>query len=111
VRWNDQRKEWAHAAALILCTPDGRVSRYLYGITYEPKTLRLSLVEASEGKVGTTIDRVLLFCYHYDGTGYSMTAMNVVRAAGLLTLLAVGGFLALLWWRERRRRPVASTAV
>jgi protein SCO1 len=103
VAWNDQRNEWMHVAAPILCTPDGRISRYLYGIAFEPKTLRLSLVEASEGKIGSTVDRVLLFCYHYDGQGYSIAAMNVARAGAGLTLVIVVAFLASLWRRERRR--------
>ena len=107
IAWNEERGEWMHVAAPILCTPDGRISRYLYGVAFEPKTLRLSLVEASEGKVGTTLDRVLLYCYHYDGTGYSLAAMNVARAGAGLTLLIVVIFLSVLWSRERRRRKGA----
>ena len=108
VRWNEQRKEWMHVAALIICTPDGRISRYIYGLVYEPKTLRLSLVEASEGKIGTTADRILLYCYHYEGGTYTLAVMNIVRAAGLATLLGVGILLAVLWRRERRRGKVAA---
>ena len=96
IRWSEKQQQWMHVAALILCTPDGRISRYLYGVMFEPQTLRLSLVEASEGKIGSTMDRLLLFCYHYDGTGYTLAAMNIVRAAGVLTLVVVGGLLAVL---------------
>jgi protein SCO1/2 len=106
VAWNEKRQEWMHAAALILCTPDGRISRYLYGIQFEPKTLRLSLVEASAGKIGTTVDRVLLFCYHFDGEGYALHAMNIVRAGAVMTMLVVGAFL-LYWWRREVRRARA----
>lgn len=110
VAWNEERQEWIHVAALIVCTPDGRISRYLYGVAFEPKTVRLSLVEASEGKVGSTLDRILLFCYHYEDGEYTLAAMNLVRAGGVLTALAVGGLLAVLWRRERRRaRGVPTT--
>lgn len=110
VRWNEARKEWMHVAALIICTPDGRISRYLINIVYDPKTLRLSLVEASEGKIGTPLDRILLYCYHYEGGQYTLAAMNIVRAAGAFTLLVVGIVLAILWRRERRRgKAVAPT--
>ena len=110
VRWNEDRKEWMHVAALIICTPDGRISRYLINIVYDPKTLRLSLVEASEGKIGTPLDRIILYCYHYEGGQYTLAAMNIVRAAGLFTLLVVALFLAILWRRERRRgKAVALT--
>jgi protein SCO1 len=104
VRWNEETREWMHVAALVICTPDGHISRYLVDIVYQPRTLRLSLVEASEGKIGSALDHVLLFCYHYDGQGgYALAAMNLVRAGGVLTLVFVGTLLAVLWRRERRR--------
>lgn len=106
IRWNEQRQEWTHIAAPIVCTPDGRISRYLYGVLFEPQTLRLSLVEASEGKIGSTIDRVLLYCYHYEGGEYTLAAMNIVRAGGVLTVLVVGTLLLVLWRRERRHARV-----
>lgn len=110
IAWNEARREWAHAAALIIATPDGRISRYLYGITYKPKTVRLSLVEASEGKIGTTVDKILLYCFHYDGEGYSLAAFNVARGVAVLTMIVVGGLLLGLWLRERRRgKAVTST--
>ncbi|MEW6250638.1 MAG: SCO family protein [Planctomycetota bacterium] len=106
VKWSDEQQQWMHAAALIICTPDGRISRYLRNIVYEPKTVRLSLVEASEGKIGTTMDQVLLFCYHYDGGagGYTFAAWNVGRLAGLVSLGFVGGLLLILWRHDRRAR-------
>ena len=94
-------------AAIMLCTPDGRISRYLYGIVFEPRTLRLSLVEASEGKIGTTMDQLLLFCYHFEGGEYTLAAMNVARAGALLTLLILGSVLVWLWRREVDRRRAA----
>lgn len=108
VKYIEETGEFSHAAALILCTPDGRISRYLYAFPYPPKTVRLSLVEASEGKIGSTVDRILLFCYHYDGEGgYSLAAMNVVRAGGVLSLILVGGLLLILWRYDVRRRKAA----
>lgn len=110
IEWNEERQEWMHVAALVMLTPDGRISRYLYGLDYAPQTLRLSLVEASEGKIGSTVDRILLYCYHYDGEGYTLAAFNIVRAVALLTLLIVGGLVGSFWVRERRRgKAVEST--
>ena len=79
-----KRRQFAHAAALILCTPDGRVSRYLGGVLYNPQTLRLSLVEASEGKVGSTVDQFFLSCFHYDEKAgrYGPFALGIMRIGG-----------------------------
>ena len=82
----------------------------MYGIHFAPKTLRLSLVEASEGKIGTTVDRILLFCYHYEDGEYTLAAMNIVRAGGGLTLVIVATLLATLWRRERHRRKTNEVA-
>lgn len=108
VAWNNQRQEWAHAAAIIVCTPDGRISRYLYGVMFEPKTVRLSLVDASEGKIGTTVDKILLYCFHYEDGKYVLAAANVMRAGGVLTLALVGGLLLYLWRRHARTRAPAT---
>jgi protein SCO1/2 len=105
-RWNEDSKQWMHAAAVFVCTPDGRVSRYLYGVMYDPKTLRLSLVEASEGKIGSAFDQIILFCYHYDAEAgrYAPAAMNFMRAGGGLTVVALGTLLVVLWRRGARRK-------
>jgi len=102
--WNEYRQEYAHGAALILLTPDGRVSRYLYGIKYDPKTVRLSLVEASDGKVGSTFDKLFLLCYHYDPSvaEYGPVAFRVMQVGGVLTLLAMAGGFFLLSSARRR---------
>jgi protein SCO1/2 len=98
--------EWAHAAAIFVLTPDGRVSRYLYGIEYPPKDLRLSLVEAAGGKVGTSFDRFLLTCYRYDPASrkYQPYALGIMRAGGLVVLVALAGLIGGLVWRERRTK-------
>jgi protein SCO1 len=111
--YNEARKEYVHPAALAIATPTGHIARYLYGIEYLPKTLRLSLVEASQGKIGTSVDRIILFCFHYDETEgrYAPVAMNIMRLGGGLTVLGLGGFLSAFWlrqWRKRAGREAAS---
>jgi protein SCO1/2 len=102
--------EWAHLAAIFVLTPDGRVSRYLYGIEYPPKDLRLALVEAADGRVGTSFDRFLLTCYRYDPASrrYEPYALGFVRAGGLVALVGLGGLILGLVWRERRARRQAT---
>lgn len=96
--------EYAHSAVTFVITPDGVVSRYLYGVVYGPQTLRLSLVEASEGTIGSTIDRVLLFCFHYDASKgrYGPAAERLMRAGGFMTVLVLGVVMTRFWRRERR---------
>ena len=98
-----ERKEYAHAAVTIAITPTGIVSRYLYGVVYPPRTLRLSLVEAAEGKIGSTLDRVLLFCLHYDATTgrYAPVARNLMRLGASVTLGALALTLLPFWFRRR----------
>ena len=104
-RYNEQRKEYAHAAAVMLVTPDGRLARYLYGVEYPTRTLRLGLAEAGEGVVGSAADQFLLYCFHYDAkaNSYVMAATTVMQAGGLLTLLLLGGWLLARWVRDARR--------
>jgi protein SCO1/2 len=98
--------EWAHMAAIFVLTPDGKVSRYLYGVEFAPKDLRLALVEAAGGKVGTSFDRFLLTCYRYDPASrkYEPYVLGIVRAAALATLFALGGLVGGLVWRERKAK-------
>ena len=103
--YDPKSKQFAHASAIMVLTPAGRLSRYFYGIEYPPRDLRLGLVEASENKIGTPVDQLLLYCYHYDpGTGkYSAIVMNIVRLAGALTLVIFVPILVWLWRRDLRR--------
>jgi len=96
----------------LITTPEGVISRYLYGLEYHPKTLRLSLVEASEGKIGSSIDRLVLYCFHYDATEgrYAPVAMNIMRVSGSAGALALGGLLAGLWRNENRRKRQAQAS-
>ena len=110
--YNEARKEYVHPAVLVLSTPTGRISRYLYGIEYAKKTLSLSLVEAAEGKIGTSVDRLILYCFHYDDSEgkYAPVAMNIMRVGGSLTALALGTFLGAYWLRYSRRRTLGGRA-
>jgi protein SCO1/2 len=102
-------RQYAHAAAILVLTPDGRIDRYFYGVQYPARDVRLGLVEASEGKIGTLTDHALLYCYQYDPmTGkYGVVVMNVLRAAGGLTVLLLGIFMTVMFLRERKRTPRA----
>ena len=105
-RYDPKTKQFAHAAAILVLTPEGRVSRYLYGIEFPPKDLRLALVEAGGGRVGTTFDRVLLTCYRYDAAGrqYKPYVFGFIRAGGLLVFFALAGALAMFWRREVKEK-------
>jgi protein SCO1/2 len=104
-------QEYAHAAAIFVCTPDGKVARYLYGIEYPAKRLKLSLLEAAEGTIGSTLDQLILYCYHYDPTNrrYTPVAMNIMRLGGGATALILGISLGLFWLREWRRKKKLDT--
>ena len=103
-KFNEARQEWAHAAAIFILTPEGKISRYLYGIDYKPRDVRLALTEAAESKFAfSPVDRLLLFCFHYDpdARSYVPFAMNFMRASGALTVLVFGVVMTRLWRRER----------
>ncbi|MBC7693279.1 MAG: SCO family protein [Methylotenera sp.] len=109
-RYDKNEGQFAHSAALFVLTPEGKISRYLYGIEYPQKDLRLALVEASQGQVGTVVDRFLLFCYRYDPQTrkYSMVLTNVMQAGAAGTTVLFGGYLAVFWTRQRKKRVVES---
>jgi protein SCO1/2 len=98
--------ELAHPAVLVVLSPGGKVSRYLHGVAFTPRDLKLALVEASEGRSGSALDRVLLRCWRYDASThrYEPAIQSLMRATGATLAVSVAGFLALLWRRERRRR-------
>ena len=100
--WDDVGQQFAHVAVVLVVTPEGRIARYFPGIEYPPRDLRLGLVDASAGKIGTTVDRLLLFCYHYDpATGrYTLAIERALRIGGVLTVVAIGGLIAVLRRRE-----------
>ena len=104
--------QYAHAAAIMLLTPEGRMDRYFYGVIYPARDLRLGLVDASHGKIGTLTDHALLYCYQYDPeTGkYGMIVMTIVRAGGLLTLLVLGAFMFIMFRRDVREQHASGAA-
>ena len=107
--WDEQTQQYAHPTGIIVTTPDGRLARYLFGIEYGPRDLNLSLVEASQGKVGSFADQLLLFCYHYDPmTGrYGIYVMRTLRVAGVATVLLIGTFIVVMVRREKSQQNAA----
>ncbi len=100
--WDEQTQQFAHATGITVLTPQGRLAQYYYGVEYSPKDLRLGLVEASANKIGTTVDQILLYCYHYDpATGkYGAAVTNVLRIAGVVTIVVLGGFMFILFRKD-----------
>lgn len=100
--WDEKQQEYAHASVIFLLTPDGKVSRYFFGIEYSPKDMRLGLMEASGGKIGGPAERMMLLCYHYDGTTgkYSLTVLNLISMAGAATIIALLSFIGLMLYRD-----------
>ena len=98
--------QFAHASGMMVLTPTGRVSRYFYGIDYPTRDVRLGLVEASDGRIGSPVDELLLYCFHYDPlTGrYGLAIINVIRTGGVLTVLGVAAFITRSLRRERKAR-------
>ena len=109
-RYDARQQQYVHNAAIMILTPDGRVSRYLYGIQFKVRDLRLALVEASEGKFKLSVDQLLLFCFHYDplARSYVPFAANVMRGGGILVMLTLGIVLG-RFWRNERRKPLERT--
>jgi protein SCO1 len=104
--YESDRDRFGHAAGIMLLTPTGKVARYFYGIEFSPRDLRLGLIEASANKIGSPIDQLLLFCYHYDpATGkYSLLITNIIRLAAAATVVALGAFIGLMLRRDRNRK-------
>jgi protein SCO1 len=103
--YDPKTNQFAHASGIMVITPEGKVSRYFYGIQYEPRDLRLGLVEASDHKIGSPADELLLFCFHYDPTTgkYGFVIMNVIRTLGSATVVALGALLFVLIRKDRHR--------
>lgn len=109
--WDVNTAQFAHASAVYVLTPEGKLSKYFYGIDYSPKDMRFALIEASQHKIGNPVDRILLYCYHFDphAAKYTPYALGLLRAAGAATVLIFGGFVFISLRRERRQkgsRPV-----
>jgi protein SCO1 len=103
-RWDEPTGQFAHVSGILAVTPQGRLSRYFYGVEYSPKELRLALVESGEGRIGSAIDELLLYCFHYDPESgrYGLVVMNLVRLGGVMTMLAMAGYILVMRRRESR---------
>lgn len=103
-QWDERNNQFAHVSGVLVTTPEGRLSRYFYGIEYSPKELRLALVESGKGAIGSKIDELLLYCFHYDPESgrYGVVVMNLIRLGGVVTVALVAGFILLMRRRETR---------
>lgn len=109
-RYDPKSAMYFHAAGIMVLTPEGRAARYLYGVDFQPKDLKLALVEASHNRIGSAVDQILLYCYHYDPYSgrYNATVLSLLHMGALLFLIALGGGLGVLWRRDlRSHRRVA----
>jgi protein SCO1/2 len=102
-QYDASKNQYAHATAIMILTPQGRISRYFYGVDFPPKDLRMGLVEASQGKIGNAVDQVLLYCYHYDPTvgKYGAVVGNMLKIGGAFTILVLGGMILILFRLEK----------
>jgi protein SCO1/2 len=109
-RYDEKLGQFAHAAGIMLITPEGRVAQYYYGVEYSAKDMRLGIVEASQNRIGSLADQVLLYCYHYDPRSgkYGPTITSIVRLAGLVTVIVLGGALALLFRKEKHEKAIGT---
>jgi protein SCO1/2 len=100
-KWDERGHQFVHASGIMIATPDGRLARYFYGIEYAPKDLRLGLIESSAGKIGSPVDQLLLYCYHYDPASgkYGLVVMNLMMIGGALTV--VGMIVMFIVFRRR----------
>lgn len=105
--YDKQTDQFAHAGGVMIITPEGKISRYFYGIDYSPKDLKFGIMESAENKVGNPAEQLLLYCFHYDpSTGkYGLAVINVIRIAGVLTLLGMGGMF-LVFWRYNKKKKL-----
>lgn len=102
--WDAENEQFAHGSSIMLLTPDGHIAQYYYGIEYDPRYVHLGLVEASKGKIGSFVDQILLYCYHYDPRQgrYGAAIFNILRISALATVLVLGGFMLIMLRRESR---------
>jgi protein SCO1/2 len=97
-------KQFIHTAGIMILTPQGKIAQYYYGVEYSPKDIRLGLIEASREKIGTVVDEIVLYCYHYNpSTGrYGAVVTNIMRLSGAVTVLVLGGVILVMSRRDKR---------
>jgi len=108
-KWDEKSNQFAHAAGVMIATPAGKLSRYLYGIDYSPKDIKFGVMESAESKVGNASDQLMLYCFHYDPASgkYGLAILNLVRLGGVATLLGLGA-MGFVFWRRNKKRAVDS---
>jgi protein SCO1/2 len=111
--YDAEQDQYAHPAVLVFLSPQGKIARYVYGLTITPQDLKFGLIEAGEGRVGSTVDKFILSCFHYDSsTGrYGPFAFGMMRLGGFLFVLIIGSALLFYWRRERRLGGIKSEAI
>lgn len=111
-QWDPQTQQYAHATAIMVLTPQGKVAQYFYGVEYSPRDLRLGLIQASQNRIGTLVDQVLLYCYHYDPRSgkYGAIVSRIISIAGAITVVVLGGFLILMFRLEPKSVKTKYTA-
>lgn len=105
-KWVPETKEWAHASAAVVTTPSGKISRYLHGIMFDGETFKMALNEAGDGKVGTFVERMIWYCFHYDPklSKYTLVASRVMKLGGIAIILVLAALLVPMWIRSRREQ-------
>lgn len=100
--WDPQIQQFAHASGIMLLTPDGKLAQYYYGIEYAPRDIQLGIIQSSQGKIGNIVDKVILYCYEYDPARgkYGAVVFRILRLSALATVLALGGFMAVMFRRD-----------
>ena len=103
-QWNEKANDWAHASAAVMVSPKGVVTRYLPGILFEPKDIKLAIIESGKGQIGTFVDQLILYCFHYNPTQskYTLAAFNIMKVGGGFMVLVLALWLLPLWYRSRR---------
>ncbi len=106
--WDEESKQFAHAGGIMVTTPGGKLSRYLYGIDYAPKDVKFALIESAEGKIGNPAEQLMLYCFHYDpSTGkYGLSILRVLRLAGVATLVGLGAMILVFWARNKSKNEL-----
>ncbi len=104
-KWDEEQKQFAHASAMFVLTPEGKLSRYFYGLDFPSSDLKFAMLEASQGKIGTLVDKIVLFCYHYDTSTkkYVLMAGRLMTGGGIVTVVFLGLFFGRLWFLNRNR--------
>jgi protein SCO1 len=108
--WDEKSDQFAHAGGIMIITPEGKISRYLYGIDYAPKDIKFAVMESAENKIGSAAEQLMLYCYHYDpSTGkYGLSILKVIRLAGIVTLIGLGAMFFVFWRRGKVKDEIVS---